>query len=840
MDTITYVGESLFIGNLGKFFVVLAFVSAILSSFYYARAKEETSTEKTFGRILFSVHTLSVLGIFITLFLIIQGHYFEYAYAYEHSSLDLPLRYMVSCFWEGQEGSFLLWMVWNALIGMVLMFTAKRWERGVLAIVALCQVVLTAMLLGINFFDLYTLGSSPFELLRDKMQAPIFETAGYLKNVVDGSGLNPLLQNYWMVIHPPTLFLGFALTIVPFAFAVTSLFYKEHRAWIKPALPWALAGGMILGAGIIMGGFWAYESLSFGGYWAWDPVENASLVPWLLLISGIHLMLIKKVTNGSTIAAYTLVISTFIMVLYASFLTRSGVLGETSVHAFTDLGLAGQLMQFVVLFIWLPIIAVTEGAAKKWYIIIPISILVLLLPFYTKLSFYPLLILTLAGLVWFVLNLNKQINTNASEDNISGREFWMFIGSLMLLLSAVQVLVGTSKPVFNKIFGAHMVPPADVIGYYNKYQMPIAIVIALLMSVTQFFRYKNTPDKYKLAKEILITLGLSVLLTVGGIFLFGITNPMYVIFMLAGTYAFFANLSYLILNVRKFKLSGASIAHMGFGLMLLGVLVSSAKKQVITRDIAGQMNQFDTESRKENMLLYKGQENELGDYLVRYEGDSADINDVYFKVHYISKDSTEEFTLFPNGQFNEEGQMTSSNPDTRHYLTYDVYTHVTYKPLPPSDSVKWTNVKEHNIKPGDSVVTANGVVYFIGIEKGDGEAIGLKNTTLAKAILKIRRGNVFLDADPMFGVNEHTFFSVSQDLLEAGLRFDFRLKPPENGEGNPEAILEISESKPQRQYIVMKGIVFPYINFLWIGTVMMVIGFGIATFNRLELKRKAA
>ena len=98
-----------------------------------------------------------------------------------------------------------------------------------------------------------------------------------------------------------------------------------------------------------MGGFWAYESLSFGGYWAWDPVENASLVPWLLLISGIHLMLIKKVTNSSTIAAYTLVISTYIMVLYASFLTRSGVLGETSVHSFTDLGLAGQLMQFVVL-----------------------------------------------------------------------------------------------------------------------------------------------------------------------------------------------------------------------------------------------------------------------------------------------------------------------------------------------------------------------------------------------------------------------------------------------------------------------------------------------------------
>ena len=132
-------------------------------------------------------------------------------------------------------------------------------------------------------------------------------------------------------------------------------------------------------------------------------------------LHGIHLMLIKKVTNSSTIASYTLIISTYIMVLYATFLTRSGVLGETSVHSFTDLGLAGQLMQFVVLFIWLPIIAVTDSAAKRWYIIIPVSLLVLVLPFYTKISFYPLLILSILGLAWFVLNLNKNINNHAKE-----------------------------------------------------------------------------------------------------------------------------------------------------------------------------------------------------------------------------------------------------------------------------------------------------------------------------------------------------------------------------------------------------------------------------------------
>jgi cytochrome c-type biogenesis protein CcmF len=836
MENITYVGENLFIGNLGHLFVVLSFVSAILSAIFYTKAKEDRSVDVMLGRLFYGIHAIAVLGIFVTLFFIIQRHFFEYAYAYEHSSKTLPLRYMISCFWEGQEGSFLLWMVWNALLGITLIFTAKRWERGVVAIMALSQVVLTAMLLGVNILDIYTLGSSPFELLRDKLQAPIFSLPNYLENVVDGTGLNPLLQNYWMVIHPPTLFLGFALTIVPFAFAVTSLFQKEYRAWIKPALPWALAGGMVLGAGIIMGGFWAYESLSFGGYWAWDPVENASLVPWLLLISGIHLMLIKKVTNSSTIAAYTLIISTFIMVLYATFLTRSGVLGDTSVHAFTDLGLAGQLMQFVVLFIWLPIVAVTEGARKRWYMIIPVSFLVLLLPFYTKLTFYPLLVLSVLGLIWFVLNLNKNLENNASEDNVSSREFWMFIGSLMLVLSAVQILVGTSKPVFNKIFGTNMVPPEDVIGYYNLYQMPIAIAIAVLMAVTQFFRYKNTPDKGKLATEILVTAGISVMLTVGGIFLFGITNPVYVIFMLAGIYAFFANLSYLVIYVRKIKLAGSSIAHMGFGLMLLGVLVSSAKKQVITADFSGQMGNFDETARRENMLLIKDEPTRLGDFMVTYLGDSTDVDDIYFKVHYESLDGKEEFTLMPNTQINEDMGGILPNPDTRHYLTYDVYTHITSLPKPLTDSMPWENVKEYTVEKGDSIVTTNGTVYFTGVEQGDGQSIGLKNTTLAKAILKIKRGNTLIDAAPLFGINANTYFSIREEVAEAGLRFGFEIRPTLGGE--PKAVLEISETKPQPKFIVMKGIVFPYINFLWLGTVMMVLGFALAAWNRLELRKR--
>ena len=125
------------------------------------------------------------------------------------------------------------------------------------------------------------------------------------------TGLNQLLQNYWMVIHPPILFLGFASTIVPFAYAVAGLWKKDYSSWTKQVMPWALFSAAILGLGIMMGARWAYESLNFGGYWAWDPVENASMVPWLVLVAGIHTMLIYNSTGHSFVLLISSLFSAF-------------------------------------------------------------------------------------------------------------------------------------------------------------------------------------------------------------------------------------------------------------------------------------------------------------------------------------------------------------------------------------------------------------------------------------------------------------------------------------------------------------------------------------------------
>jgi len=303
---IQFVGENLLPGKIGQFFIVLAFSASLLSTiaYFFASRKEnlEDKSWRNLGRIGFLINWASIIGIGITLFYLILGHYFEYYYVQSHSSKQLPVYYIISAFWEGQEGSFWLWAFWQSFLGALLIWKAKTWERPVMTVVAFSQVFLTSMMLGVEIFG-ERIGSSPFILLREaidlKAQAPVVfanieNYKNYLKYITDGKGLNPLLQNYWMVIHPPTLFLGFASMVVPFAYGIAALWQKRYKDWIKPAMPWTLFAVMVLGTGIIMGSFWAYEALNFGGFWAWDPVENASLIPWLTLIGAVHVMIAYK------------------------------------------------------------------------------------------------------------------------------------------------------------------------------------------------------------------------------------------------------------------------------------------------------------------------------------------------------------------------------------------------------------------------------------------------------------------------------------------------------------------------------------------------------------------
>src|SRR5690606_10649574 len=266
------------------------------------------------GRAAWGVVSGAVLISSAILLYLILTHQFQYAYVYQYTSLDLPGNYLFSSFWAGQEGSFLLWILYTCVIGLLLIRWARSYEAPVMAVIAFCQFFLLAMIVGLKIGPL-PIGSSPFALLIERFpDAPVFQQQPDFVPA-DGNGLNDLLQNYWMVIHPPTLFVGFASMIVPFAYAVAGLWTRRYTEWVRPALPWALFATVILGIGIALGGYWAYVTLSFGGYWAWDPVENSSLVPWLVGIAGVHTMIAQKKSRSNHRAALFLSIVAYMLVI---------------------------------------------------------------------------------------------------------------------------------------------------------------------------------------------------------------------------------------------------------------------------------------------------------------------------------------------------------------------------------------------------------------------------------------------------------------------------------------------------------------------------------------------
>src|SRR5215471_5199217 len=248
-----YNGEHLFPGQLGHFFAVLSFVASLVATIAYFKAAKtniltETTSWKKFARTAFFIETVSVFGIFFTLYYIISNHYHEYYYAWNHSSRSLEKKYLFASFWEGQEGSFMLWNIWHCVLGWILIWRSKKWEAPVMMVVSFAQVCISTMLLGI-YFGTAKVGSNPFALLRNELNAPVlFTNPDYLQfdKIREGNDLNTLLQNYWMVIHPPILFLGFASTIIPFGLAYAGLINKDH-SWTKTSLSWSCFSAAVLG-----------------------------------------------------------------------------------------------------------------------------------------------------------------------------------------------------------------------------------------------------------------------------------------------------------------------------------------------------------------------------------------------------------------------------------------------------------------------------------------------------------------------------------------------------------------------------------------------------------------
>ena len=435
---------------------------------------------------------------------IILDNRFDYAYVFSYSSRELAWPYKISAFWAGQQGSFMLWLLFHVIFGLFLS-SRKGTPAGVMAIYSALQAILLMVLLV----------KSPFMMLSPPQ--------------ADGVGLNPLLQDVWMIIHPPIIFLGYAGLAIPFAYALEGLASNNHKTWTRAALPWALFSWCALGAGIFIGGFWAYKVLGWGGYWSWDPVENSSLVPWLVAGVLVHSLFWARSKLGALKGAYLASICSFVTVLYGTFLTRSGILSEFSTHSFADEGIGGLLAMLVLITLFCSLV-----------------LLIIRWPDLPKGSLY---------------------------SSINSREFMLGCCVLVLTVMSVAVTIGMSTPLITMVMGY----PSNVSEhFYNQTSLPLAAALVIVLTILPLVnnhtkREAKAWPQWWLAAAFL----LSVMLT----FKLGVYH-----LVMVGTLVF--SVTVLLMNLlmiwRNKTLSWPAVtAHTGVAILVIGILVSSVGSQSV-------------------------------------------------------------------------------------------------------------------------------------------------------------------------------------------------------------------------------------------------------------------
>jgi cytochrome c-type biogenesis protein CcmF len=331
-----------------------------------------------------------------------------------------------------------------------------------------------------------------------------------------------------MVIHPPVMFVGFASLSVPFAFAISALWKKRWDGWVPRAIPWALVSFVTLGTAILMGGYWAYKTLGWGGYWGWDPVENTSLVPWLFTTALVHGMFLQRVKKRHRKVNLILACASFATILYGTFLTRSGVLADFSVHSFIDLGITGWLVSI--------------------------------------LGFFLLLSIGLIALRWRRVPVLEE-----EETGLLSRGVFFILGIAVFCALACVILLGTSAPLLTRLSGN---PSQVQTSFYNKTAAPAALLLAVLSGLVAFVSWKGAS-----ARELFVSTRRSLLVGAAAVvlsLLLGGRDPASLVLLFVAAAAADMNLRAVIRKAKNGKFGGAGgyLAHVGVGIMLAGIVVS--------------------------------------------------------------------------------------------------------------------------------------------------------------------------------------------------------------------------------------------------------------------------
>ncbi|NDJ09965.1 MAG: heme lyase CcmF/NrfE family subunit [Acidobacteriia bacterium] len=418
--------------NVGALALLLAFCISLYSiiASVVGRLKGKPFLTLSGERAVLAVWALVSTAAGILVYGLMTSDY-RMAYVASHTNRDMPSFYKFAAWWGGQEGSLLFWSWLLSTYAAVAVLTSRKTHRNLLPWVVAILSTIQLFFLNFNAFI-----ASPFQVLAvDKV----------VTSVADGMGLNPLLQYWAMVIHPPMLYLGYVGFAVPFAFAMASLIEKAPgESWIHTTRRWSIVTWLFQGMGIALGSAWAYHVLGWGGYWMWDPVENASLLPWLAATAFLHSVMMQEKKGMMKVWNMVLIASTFFLCIFGTFLTRSGIV--SSVHAFA------------------------ESPIGKYFV--------------------AFLALGIAATVWLILDRLNYLRSESDLESVVSRESSFLFNNLVLLASCFAVLWGTLFPVITEKLSNEKISLDAV--WFNRLMVPIGLFLLFLTGVGPLFAWRRT------------------------------------------------------------------------------------------------------------------------------------------------------------------------------------------------------------------------------------------------------------------------------------------------------------------------------------------------------------
>lgn len=614
------------LADIGNYALIAAFVFAVaaIAASLSGAGLRDTRLLAMGERSVYAVFLLVATAIG-SLWTLILNDQFAVRYIYGHSSEALPLSYKIGSLWSGQEGSLLLWTLVLCSFSALAVLTQRHRHNRLLP-----YAIPVMMATALFFLFLNNFRANPFE-----QWTGITPTGGEVPfTPQDGRGLNPLLQHWAMVIHPPILYIGYIGFVIPFAFCVAALITRQlGSSWVTTVRRWTLTSWMFLGVGILLGGKWAYMELGWGGYWAWDPVENASLIPWLTGTAFLHSVIVQEKRGMLKVWNVTLICLTYLLSILGTFLTRSGVV--SSVHSFAQSNV---------------------GDAFGLYLVIA----------------------TLACAVLIVMRLPDLRSEGRIESFIS-REASFLFNNLLFLVLALAILFGTVFPIFSELITGRVVNVNQ--PFFNFVAIPIGLLILWLTGIGPLLAYRRT-SQGSLRRNFTMPTVAGIL--AGPLFfalarwamgeppgVWPLLSVMLCVFVTATVVQeFHAGAAtrmrkhgelYLqaVLNLtrRNNRRYGGYVVHLGIVLIFIGITGQAFTREV--RGVVGKDESFTVGPYEMTMSGFRTHDDAL------YEGTTIDL--------IVSKNNRRLYRLSPEKRFYKASEQPASEVAIARQLNHDIY-----------------------------------------------------------------------------------------------------------------------------------------------------------------------